>query len=125
MTEGAFRRGLVYLLTLSERTLPVAQRLSGKPIQSGPTPVDGWETLQKVVDLPISTWSYIFDPPGVRHIGPMAQDWAERFGMGGTERAISMIDANGVLLVCVQALHRRIEALEAEVARLRTLDGGG
>jgi len=30
-----------------------------------------------------------------------------------------MIDANGVVMVAIQALHRRVVALEAEVAELR------
>ncbi|MBA2556906.1 MAG: hypothetical protein H0V12_06110, partial [Chloroflexi bacterium] len=37
------------------------------------------------------------------------------------ERRIDMVDANGVLTVALQALVRRIAALEAEVAALRSL----
>lgn len=82
-------------------------------------PVNGFEILDKVLDLPISVWSYTFDDPTVRHLGPMAQDWAAAFGLGDTDRMIDMVDANGVALVCIQALHRRIVELQEEVADLR------
>jgi hypothetical protein len=45
---------------------------------------------------------------GVRHIGPMAQDFAAAFGFGDTDRKISFIDANGVATVAIQALYRRV-----------------
>jgi len=88
-------------------------------------PVNGFEILDKVLALPISAWSYTFDDPSVRHIGPMAQDWAAAFGLGDTDRMIDMVDANGITLVCIQALHRRIAELQEEVTRLRDrLDDG-
>jgi hypothetical protein len=49
----------------------------------------------------------------------MAQDFAATFGLGDDDKTISMIDANGVVMVSVQALYRRVVALEAEVAGLR------
>ena len=36
---------------------------------------------------------------------------------------INMVDANGVAVVAIQVLHRRIVALEKEVARLRAGEG--
>jgi hypothetical protein len=82
-------------------------------------PVDGREILAKLVALPISTWNYKSDPPSVRHLGPMAQDFMAAFGLGADDKVINTVDANGVVMVAIQALHRRIEALEAEVAQLR------
>jgi len=88
-------------------------------------PVNGFEILEKLAALPVSTWNYTADPPTTRHLGPMAQDFAAAFGLGDDDRVIDMVDANGVLTVAVQALHRRVVALEAEVADLRAeLDGG-
>ena len=56
----------------------------------------------------------------------MSQDFRAAFGLGHDERRIDMVDANGVLTVAVQALLRRIAALEAEVAALREqLQGEG
>ena len=82
-------------------------------------PVDGPEILERLAALPISTWNYKTDPPSVRHLGPMAQDFAAAFGLGDSDRHIHAIDAQGVLMVAVQALYRRVKALEAEVAALR------
>jgi hypothetical protein len=48
----------------------------------------------------------------------MAQDFAAAFGLGDDDRSINMVDANGVLTVAVQALYRRVEALEAQLAEL-------
>ncbi|MEV4170236.1 tail fiber domain-containing protein [Nonomuraea sp. NPDC049709] len=79
----------------------------------GDRPLDGDEVLAKVVALPISTWRYSWDDEHVRHLGPMAQDWWAAFGLGGTDTAISCIDANGVALVAIQALHRELQALKA------------
>ena len=82
-------------------------------------PVNGFEILDRVLALPISAWSYTFDDPTVRHIGPMAQDWAAAFGLGDTDRMIDMVDANGIAMVCIQAMHRHIVELQDEVATLR------
>ena len=81
-------------------------------------PVDGYEVLEKLVALPISTWNYTWDPPTTRHLGPMAQDFMAAFGLGDDDKVINMVDANGVNMVSIQALHRKIQALEARVAEL-------
>jgi len=81
-------------------------------------PLDGFEVLDKVASLPVSTWRYVWEPAGVRHLGPMAQDFAAAFGLGDDDRVISHLDANGVLMVSVQALHRRVQELEARLAAL-------
>jgi len=80
---------------------------------------DGNEILRRVSELPVSLWSYEWDDPTVRHLGPMAQDFAAAFGLGDTDVRINLLDECGVALVAIQALHRRVEALEAELARLR------
>jgi hypothetical protein len=49
----------------------------------------------------------------------MAQDWWEAFGLGGDDRTISLVDTNGVALVCIQALHRLVEENRQEISDLR------
>jgi hypothetical protein len=66
-------------------------------------PVDAQEILDKVAALPITTWSYLAEP-GVRHIGPTAQDFHAAFGVGPDEKAIAQIDPDGVALAAIQAL---------------------
>lgn len=72
------------------------------------------------------------EPDGVRHLGPMAQDFRATFGLGDDDRTYFAVDAQGVALAAIQALDRRvveqqkrIEALERENARLaRRLKAG-
>ncbi|MEE1773805.1 tail fiber domain-containing protein [Streptomyces sp. JV185] len=81
--------------------------------------VNGHAVLDTVAALPISTWRYLWEPEDVRHLGPMAQDWHAAFGFNRDDTTIPVVDGLGVALVCVQALHRRVEELTAEVVRLR------
>jgi len=93
-------------------------------------PVDAHAVLAKLAALPIATWNYIADDPSVRHMGPMAQDFAEAFGLGADDRHIHVIDASGVAMASLQALSelvheqgRQIALLRAELSRMR--DGSG
>ncbi|MDH6109283.1 hypothetical protein P3T36_000055 [Kitasatospora sp. MAP12-15] len=81
--------------------------------------VNGYAILETVAALPVSTWRYLWEPEDVRHLGPMAQDWQAAFGFNQDDTRIPVVDGLGVTLVCVQALHRRVEELTAEVDRLR------
>jgi trimeric autotransporter adhesin len=104
--------------------------------------VDALAVLEGVAALPISTWNYTTQDATIRHMGPMAQDFAATFGLGEDDTTISMVDADGVSLAAIQGLYiqnqeqtrliqaqqeiidaqhrmladlfRRIEALEAE-----------
>ena len=82
--------------------------------------VSGFDVLDKLVALPISTWNYKTDDPSVRHIGPMAQDFAAAFGVGSDDRHIATVDASGVALASIQALHERVAAQAEEIERLRS-----
>ncbi len=86
--------------------------------------VDRHSVLAAVVALPIERWSYKGEP--VRHLGPMAQDFAAAFGLGVDDRHIFPLDAAGVALAAIQGLHglvqaqaTRLEALERELRALR------
>ena len=59
--------------------------------------------LGGVVSLNVSEWEYR-DTPGVRHVGPTAQDFHEAFGLGASPTGISTLDTSGVALVSIQAL---------------------
>ena len=81
--------------------------------------VDPAAILKRVSALPVREWSYKAEDDGVRHLGPTAQDFHAAFGLGGTDRAISTVDADGVALLAIQALERRTRELEADNAELR------
>lgn len=86
-------------------------------LKTGFGAVDPDAILERLTALPISTWSYKTEAP-VKHIGPMAQDFMAAFGVGGSDRAIAKVDADGVAFAAIQALHARLEALEARNAKL-------
>ena len=67
--------------------------------------VEQQDVLDKVMELPISEWSYK-DAPDARHIGPMAQDFYRLFTLGETDKGISSIDTGGVALAAIQAVKR-------------------
>ncbi|MGI5347619.1 tail fiber domain-containing protein [Streptomyces sp. CA-250714] len=96
----------------------LASGATGETVRAG-APVNGHHVLEQVVRLPVSTWRYHWDPPHVRHIGPMAQDWWAAFQVGEDDRTICCTDANGIALVAIQALHRQVEELRSEVTALR------
>lgn len=73
------------------------------------------EILRRVQEMPVSLWSYGWEDD-VQHLGPMAQDFYHRFGLGDSDRHINIVDSAGVLFACVQALAERVEVLEAELA---------
>ena len=80
--------------------------------------VDTRAVLETLVQIPITTWNYTFEDPSIRHLGPMAQDFKAAFAVGATDKKIFQIDADGVALASIQALHAEVEALRAENARL-------
>ena len=82
-------------------------------------PTDPEAILDLVAKLPISLWTYGWDHPTVRHLGPMSQDFAAAFGLGWNEHALDSVDCNGVLTVAIQALVKRVAQLEREMANLR------
>ncbi len=89
-------------------------------------PVDRAEILDKVVQMPIETWRYKAETDGVRHVGPMAEDFNGAFGFGKNSWGISSVDAYGVALASIQALHdevskrdARIDQLEKELSELK------
>ena len=82
-------------------------------------PIDPGDVLQRVVALPLTTWSYRAEGEHVRHLGPMAQDFHAAFGLGPDNRHISDIDLDGVALAAIQGLHRQATQREAQLAELR------
>ena len=80
--------------------------------------VDPVDMLHRVRELPIATWNYTSEDAAIRHIGPMAQDFAATFGVGGDDRHIHPIDGHGVALAAIQGLAAELERLREENATL-------
>ena len=92
--------------------------ISDRALKANFGSVDAADMLARVRELPIATWNYRHDDPAVRHIGPMAQDFAAAFGVGADDRHIHPLDGQGVALAAIQGLAAELERLHEENARL-------
>ena len=102
---------------LSTLTLTPSAPPSDRNAKEGFEAVDRYSVLTAVAALSIERWSYKGEP--IRHLGPMAQDFAAAFGLGADDRHIFPLDAAGVALAAIQGLHAVVEAQDA---RLRALE---
>lgn len=82
-------------------------------------PIDRASILERLSALPISTWNYIEGDNKTTHIGPMAQDFHEAFGLGADDKHISAVDASGVAIAAIQELDKRNSELTSENTSLR------
>ncbi len=67
--------------------------------------------LEALSKLDISKWQYLDSDEGT-HLGPVAEEFHEAFGLGHDEKYISTTDADGVALTAIQALYEKIKILE-------------
>jgi hypothetical protein len=81
--------------------------------------VDSREVLETLAELPISSWNFKFDDPQIRHLGPMAQDFYQAFGLGTDDKHIAPLDTNGVTLAAVQGLYEMMGEKEAQIRILQ------
>jgi Chaperone of endosialidase len=88
-------------------------------------PADSQAILARLTALPIATWSYKQDP-GSKHLGPMAEDFYDAFGLGSTNKGISVLDASTVALAAIQALSHQLDLKQQQVdtleARLKAVE---
>jgi len=82
--------------------------------------LDTGSVLDRVANMPIQEWNYKTHDDGIRHIGPMAQDFRAAFGLGYDDKHLSAMDVAGVALVAIQGLNTKAERENAELhAELR------
>jgi phage head maturation protease len=97
---------------------------SSRSYKTGFVDVDPLAILNRLVALPISTWTYRGSEEGT-HLGPMAEDFKAAFDLAGDGKSIATVDADGVALAAIQGLNQKLEsenaALRAELAELRAL----
>jgi hypothetical protein len=119
--------GGVFLYTNSSATTGVElpsgsgswSSASSRTLKSNLDPVDPAGVLERVRDLEISTWHYDAEGEDVRHMGPMAEDFADAFGLGDDEETISTVDADGVAFAAIQGLAERLVDHQETVAAQR------
>jgi hypothetical protein len=90
--------------------------LSDRHMKTAIVPLDDAVVLAEVAALPLSTWSYTSER-GVRHVGPMAQDFYAAFGVGEDDRQITSIDEDGVALAAIKGLYERSTRERAKIRR--------
>ena len=95
--------------------------LSDRNVKSGIVPVSDDDILARVATLPISEWSYTTER-GVRHLGPMAQDFYAAFNVGEDDRHITSIDEDGVALAAIKALNAKVSHRDAAIRSLQRKD---
>ncbi|HEX6751878.1 MAG TPA: tail fiber domain-containing protein, partial [Longimicrobium sp.] len=88
--------------------------------------VDGEDVLLRIRQVPVTTWNMIGADPGIRHMGPFAEDFYAAFGLGLGSTTIGLGDIDGVNFAGVKALEARTASLQqqldqrtAEVTQLR------
>ncbi|HZG52511.1 MAG TPA: tail fiber domain-containing protein [Pyrinomonadaceae bacterium] len=83
----------------------------------------GEDVLSRLRKIPVSTWNYTAEGSAVRHMGPMAEDFYQEFGLGTGNTSIGVQDLAGVSLAAVKALDQRTAQLQqrtVEVEQLRS-----
>jgi hypothetical protein len=91
---------------------------SSRTVKENFASVDPARTLARVADLPISEWNYKTGSPGVRHVGPTAEDFHAAFGLSDDPTRLAITDTSGVALVAIQGLVKELEARDASIAEL-------
>jgi len=76
--------------------------------------VDARDILERLAALPVTQWSYR-NEPGVRRIGPVAQDFHAAFGLGNSDKTIATGDESGVALAAIQGLHQLMQEKDAKI----------
>jgi len=91
---------------------------SSRDFKTDIVPLDPQTVLQRVAALPLPLWSYKSEGPSVRHLGPMAQDFYQAFGLGPNDRHIAPGDQAGVALLAVQGLNQVVAEKDRQIAEL-------
>ena len=89
---------------------------SSRGSKTGISRVDVDAILEDVISLPVLEWRYKSDPAN-RHVGPMAEDWHEAFGLSDGS-TIASADAQGIALAAIQGLYQMLQEKDARIQRL-------
>ncbi len=96
---------------------------SSRTIKENFAGVNGEDVLAAIRRTPVTTWNYILEGRQSRHMGPVAEDFHQSFGLGTTDRSIGLNDIDGVNFAGVKALEARTAGLQrqadANTAELR------
>ena len=91
---------------------------SSRDIKENFSRIEPQEILARVTKLPLQEWTYKADAPESRHLGPVAEDFRAAFGLGEDDKHIAPMDAAGVALASIQAMHGLMEDKDQRIADL-------
>jgi hypothetical protein len=131
--QDQYGRGLKWLVLASQEPGKVINVYNGAYLSEGGAwtdtsdrnakekfePVDSKEILERVTNLPLTSWSYRSESNSVRHLGPVAQDFHEAFGLGADDKHIAGLDSSGVALAAIQGLSQELKAKQTEIDQLK------
>jgi hypothetical protein len=93
---------------------------SDKNIKDHFEAIDRESILDRVSELPVTSWEFKSDKTRLRHVGPMAQDFHAAFHLNGDDdKHINLADMAGVSLAAIQELNTQMKAKDAEIAELK------
>jgi Chaperone of endosialidase len=105
--------GTGIMLSTSSNTITISATGSGpsdRNLKTDIVSINPQTVLAKLTALPIESWRYTNEVAGIRHVGPMAQDFKAAFGLGNSDKTIGYLDASGVALAAVQGLNQKLTA---------------
>ena len=94
--------------------------MSSRTLKENFQKVNSREILTKLSALNILKWDYKQSDEGT-HLGPVAEEFYEAFGLGNNKKSISTVDADGVALAAIKALHEENVQLRKEMEDLKRI----
>ena len=91
---------------------------SSRTLKENFSEINPLSILDAVVNMPILKWRFKDDGTGASHIGPMAEDFFDLFGLGSDKRRISTVDSDGIALASIQALNQKLALKEQKIIAL-------
>lgn len=93
-------------------------QLSSRATKENFESLDGPLLLAKLEKLEVPAWNYRESTAEERHIGPVAEEFHDTFGVGADPRFLAPGDVAGVALASVKALQEEVKQRDARIAEL-------
>jgi len=91
---------------------------SSRTIKDNIDTVENSSILTKLDELPVSYWNYKTTNADDRHIGPMAEDFYELFGLGTSNKYVAPGDLAGIALAAAKALNEKSTIKDDQISKL-------
>jgi len=88
---------------------------SSRTVKENFRAVSGEDVLLRIRAIPVSTWNMIGADQQIRHMGPVAEDFYQGFGLGLGPTTIGLGDIDGVNFAAVKALEVRTTDLQNQL----------